>query len=604
MTDAQLEWMIRNRKTISPAQRAEARKAWDAKYGSKKAPTRSTAEVSFGAPESSPADLDPVEASATPITPDPLLRKKPSLTSVMQAANTLASLENFDAAFQANGHDYPSAISAFTQQLVERGVEPEYAQRAARARAAEHRAPSTPDVYADEMASTESPDELYPGYRNAPPGGTRDIPFGAMPDADPRTTREERLAQSEQWAAGVDRMKEDYDRATGAPQAAAPQRRAGRYDEAGRPGYDRTFTPREVLAQRGEMESGVTSGAPITETIPGPRLVGGNAVRPPRPIYDEEEATRYQERPFDTNTGKYKPSQKDRDMAERGMVPVLNDDGTVGYSVGYDVEPLQAGMPGAVGRAGRREDLEKAGWGAKTADGPMGPVMVYRPGPDAKKRYEAQADARSRSRIKRSVGISSEEAEGKTTDELRAMARDRRDDDYNARNARWKAQAMLAGGQPTGGPRGTKAATNALLMMNDPTLSEDQRRSLRYMLPGGQLSAAVDAQNMQNANEVIRRFMTSGAAAGLNNPLAQAQGEMASAQAEAERRKLRAPDEDVLGNKYAPSGWFGYDEFTVDEQQQMYDELIAQGYKPAEAQRAVDAQANKRRATERKRWGA
>ena len=35
----------------------------------------------------------------------------------------------------------------------------------------------------------------------------------------------------------------------------------------------------------------------------------------------------------------------------------------------------------------------------------------------------------------------------------------------------------------------------------------------------------------------------------------------------------------------------------------MYDDLIAQGYKPADAQRAVDRQAQKRRATERQRWG-
>ena len=377
---------------------------------------------------------------------------------------------------------------------------------------------------------------------------------------------------------------------------------SGRYAGAGRPGYDRTYTPDEVLAQRADMASGGTSGRPITETVPGPRLVGGAAVRPPRPIYDEEEAAGYTERPFDTNTGKYKPSKKDRDMAERGLVPVLNEDGTVGYSVGYDVDPLQASMPGAAGRAGRRRDLERAGWGAVSVDGPMGPVQAYRPSPDAQKRYDAQAEARSRSRIKRSAGISSAEAAGMTTDALRSKARDKRDDDYNARNATWKAQAMLAGGQPTGGPGGTKAVTNAFLMMNNPSLSEEQRQSLRYMLPGGSLAAQVDARQLDMAAGLARQAITGALAGTAQGPMAAAQAELAQLQAQAERDKLRATDEDVLGEKYAPTGWLGYDEFTIAEQQQMYDDLVAQGYKPAEAQRAVDRQAQKRRATQRQRW--
>jgi hypothetical protein len=122
------------------------------------------------------------------------------------------------------------------------------------------------------------------------------------------------------------------------------------------------------------------------------------------------------------------------------------------------------------------------------------------------------------------------------------------------------------------------------------------------MLPGGQLAAGVDAQSMQNANEIFKRFMTSGAAAGAGGPMAEAQAAMAGLQAQAERDRMRYGDEEVLGEKYAPVGWLGYDEFTVDEQQQMYDDLIAQGYKPAEAQRAVDRQANKRRASARQSW--
>jgi hypothetical protein len=168
----------------------------------------------------------------------------------------------------------------------------------------------------------------------------------------------------------------------------------------------------------------------------------------------------------------------------------------------------------------------------------------------------------------------------------------------------YRAQMMLAGSNPR------KNQVNAWSMMNDPNVSEEQRRALQYMLPGGQLAAGVDAQNMQNANDVIKSFMTSGAAAGANSPLAQAQAEMAGIQAQAELNKSRSGDEDVLGEKYAPGDrnvlpWWlggGYDEFTIAEQQQMYDDLIAQGYKPAEAQRAVDRQANKRRASKPMNW--
>jgi hypothetical protein len=168
----------------------------------------------------------------------------------------------------------------------------------------------------------------------------------------------------------------------------------------------------------------------------------------------------------------------------------------------------------------------------------------------------------------------------------------------------YRAQMMLAGSNPR------KNQANAFSMMNDPRLSPQQQRALQYMLPGGQLAAGVEAQNMQNANDVIKRFMTSGAAAGAGGPMAAAQAEMAGLQAQAERDRMRLGDENVLGEKYAPGdknrlpGFLGggYDEFTVDEQQQMYDDLIKQGYRPAEAQRAVDRQANKRRASKPMNW--
>jgi hypothetical protein len=139
-------------------------------------------------------------------------------------------------------------------------------------------------------------------------------------------------------------------------------------------------------------------------------------------------------------------------------------------------------------------------------------------------------------------------------------------------------------------------------MMGDPGITDEQRSSLRYMLPGGQLAAGVDANQLEAAAALAQRAVTGALAGTAQGPMAQAQAEMAELQAQARRDELRREDEDILGEKYAPSGWVGYDEFTVAEQQQMYDDLIRQGYKPADAQRAVDRQAKNRRATERHRW--
>lgn len=146
---------------------------------------------------------------------------KPSLSAALQSANTLASPEAFDAAFRNNGNHYPSATAAFAEELVARGVDPGYAQRAAAARAEEHRAPSHSGVYAEEMAATEDPNALYPGYRATPPGittGQQTASGSGLPDADPRTTVAQRLEQHAQWAADVDRRAEAYNRATGMPQ--------------------------------------------------------------------------------------------------------------------------------------------------------------------------------------------------------------------------------------------------------------------------------------------------------------------------------------------------------------------------------------------------
>jgi hypothetical protein len=93
-----------------------------------------------------------------------------------------------------------------------------------------------------------------------------------------------------------------------------------------------------------------------------------------------------------------------------------------------------------------------------------------------------------------------------------------------------------------------------------------------------------------------------------NNPLVNAQAAAAEHDLAQRKREANAADEDTLGEKYAPGHtlpWWlggGYDEFTIAEQQQMVQDLIARGYSEAEAQAAVDRQAQKRRASEPARW--
>jgi hypothetical protein len=317
------------------------------------------------------------------------------------------------------------------------------------------------------------------------------------------------------------------------------------YPGAGRPGYDRTFTPQE-LAAAPEPTQGY-------QRVPAPRMPFGGPVPEPGVITNPEEIEAYTTREWDGARKTYKPSAKDRAMAARGLVPVLNPDGSVGHSVGYTqgsiVEDEPNRFPGSPGRAGQRKDLEAKGWVQVPVDSPLGPQTVYRPGATAQSRYDAQADQRAKERIAKRAGVSGAEAEGMTLDQLRGKAHAARIDDANSRRDAWKAQTMLAGGQPTGGRGGTKAITNALMM-----LPEDERnQSLRYMLPGGQLAAAVDAQNMQNANDVIKRFMTSGAAAGMNNPLAAAQAQAAQQQVDAAKPvQVRAQEHVAAGQLNHP----------------------------------------------------
>jgi len=322
----------------------------------------------------------------------------------------------------------------------------------------------------------------------------------------------------------------------GAPQSAVGDDAglAGPYPGAGRPGYDRTLTNAEVLASRSEQEAG-----PGYQRVPAPRIPFGGPVPEPGMINDPEAIEDYTTREWDGNRSEYKPSPKDRAMAARGMVPVLNPDGSVGYSVGYPPGSITGEnpnrFPGAAGRSGERPDLTDAGWKTETVPSPLGMQTVYRPGD----RQAKQIEGVDKRRLARRAGIPSAQAQGMDIDQLRLAAQGAADDDAIARRASWKAQAMLAGGQPT---IGSKAVTNALMHM-----PLDQRNSsLRYMLPGGDRAAAVDATNAATAGRMAQSAMT---AFLTNNPMATPEQRAMFEQRAREANPAAAGAQDIAAGK-------------------------------------------------------
>jgi hypothetical protein len=202
----------------------------------------------------------------------------------------------------------------------------------------------------------------------------------------------------------------------------------------------------------------------------------------------------------------YMPSQRDRDMAARGFFPVYAPDGSVSYSVGTGQNPQyqqdlgRRGIPGGLGRIGPRADLEETdpsqpGFTLSPVHGPTGTNYIYKQNDAAQNQQAAYMDRQQVSRIARATGLDEYDL-GQMTPDQRTLALSRaRSQDFTARNATWKAQAMLAGGRPTGGIGGSKALTNAWL-----SLPADQRDdAMRYMLPGGALSASVDARQLDQA---------------------------------------------------------------------------------------------------------
>lgn len=178
---------------------------------------------------------------------------------------------------------------------------------------------------------------------------------------------------------------------------------------------------------------------------------------------------------------------------------------------------------------------------------------------------------------------------------LRARTGGRTDAQQAASRDFIRRRAMLAGGAEniTSANRGM---WNQLTMLPP----EEQIRQLTYALPGGQLVAGVEARQLDQAAALAQRGIQGALAGTAAGPLADRQAEALGLQNNATRAEQRAGIEAGIAEQYAPTGMFGYDEFTIQEQQDAIDTLVnVHRYTLPEAQAAVDAMASKRRATQR-----
>ena len=220
------------------------------------------------------------------------------------------------------------------------------------------------------------------------------------------------------------------------------------YPGAGTPGYDRSFTSREIAGQRAAEEAAMES----------------------------QRAQWAKER--NANIGaKYGPAS--RQIAEAGDAEGVTD---------YAATQTQA---------------EKA----RNAE---------------RRRYEMDAREQGSARLPNGDYVSAARNELREQDnrgaearkEFRKRAATTASGNMPSEKQRWEnysAQMMLAGSNPR------KNMVNAWSMMNDPNVSEEQRRALQYMLPGGQLAAGVDANNAALAGRMAQSAMT---AFLTNNPTA------------------------------------------------------------------------------------
>lgn len=273
-------------------------------------------------------------------------------------------------------------------------------------------------------------------------------------------------------------------------------------------------------------------------TVPGVNDASGVPTRVSREMGDAEAVAYNYRAPHGTDPqgqateGGYEYSQRDRDMAARGFVPVQTPEG-VHYMPSGAPKGEIPGRPGFQGNL--RPDLEERGYTVKPrrdVRGNMAPVYVRTPKGAARANRTRQADwggaqggtpfainQRLRHLAER-AGIPVEDARKMVQDHVDASLsdddptndivmgsqesfqplRDKGDTRYQQdkleRVQNVRRNAMMAGGQPTTGPGGTIAYTNTLSMLPQ----EWQNQVLANRLTGGDIggSTPLDVQARRN----------------------------------------------------------------------------------------------------------
>jgi hypothetical protein len=221
---------------------------------------------------------------------------------------------------------------------------------------------------------------------------------------------------------------------------------------------------------------------------------------------------------------------------------------------------------------------------------------------DERRRYEM--DAREGNKAKRDQLVQQDARGADARREFRQRAATTASGNMPSEKQRWenyRAQMMLAGANPR------KNMVNAWSMMNDPNVSEEQRRSLQYMLPGGQLAATVDANNAALAGRMAQSAMT---AFLTNNPMATPEQRALFEQRAREANPAAAGAQDIAAGKpespeaqaeldrlaaSMDTSWGGY---SYENEQQLAATLQRPPYNMPQA----EAEATAYRYAEQRRW--
>lgn len=433
-----------------------------------------------------------------------------------------------------------SRYEALVRQLIARGMSPEEARKQARAMLESPDIVGQRPIAVEEAELNAAQDAAQPQINSYRAGYTQPAPGTAAWKAQERSMGLETLPfqQADEQA-----VRDEF------------YRRFGREPSS----YREIEMMREMMAEQsaGQLRNDLAQGGYGQRRAPGQRTVDGRPTAQGAPFRSVDEAAAYYARPAGGTPGGFGQSEYDRDMEQRGLVPRYDDNGQLGFSViaGDDRAAINVpyGVPGAPGRVGARPGLEAAGWSAETVDTPSGQRRVYVPeqnyvfvngkyvpkapsgqnitavdqpaqGPQSPSRYGAKDRANDYQAERRLYRMAA--AAGMTPAEMRAAdpamfgdtatgvgslrpgaaARQavaaKRAAGESDRMQRFLAQVQLGGGRQT--PQSIQLET----MLNGMT-DEQRQQAMRYMVPGGQLAAMVDAQNAASAAKMAQSAVTS-----------------------------------------------------------------------------------------------